>query len=611
MREDKDQRLVGEVALQWTDGYTENVLCFANNIHNIDGGVHLTGLRTALTRALKGYAKDRNLTKGNTELEGDDLREGLTAIISVKVPEPQFEAQTKVRLMNPEVGTFVETFVYDALKTWLEENPSDAKSIVLKAIQAAQAREAARRARELARKTVLDSGNLPGKLWDCSSRNAEETELYLVEGDSAGGSAKQARDNKTQAILPLRGKILNVEKARIDKMLGHEEIRTIITALGTGIAGEDFDIGKCRYGKIIIMTDANVDGSHIRTLLLTFFFRHMRPLIETGRIFVAQPPLYMLTKSRRSEYIRDESMLTGLLTTWGLDGTELEVRDGQAPRRIAAEPLKELIGLLDAIWAQFHLLLRRNINPQELILRHRDPETGLPRIRAVTSRPGLRQPITTFVYSEKEFAELVQSEEAAHGEVEQVESQLMVGGNGAQPEHRIERTDLYECAAMEGLLKQLAGLNVPLEDLFATRKRDLSGEPEAARYVLLHGEAATRNLENITQLPEAVRQIGIKGVQLKRLQRPGRDEPRGTLGDHHGPGPADPSARPHHRGRHRRRAVPDRRPRGRPHLLDPDGRERRGSPAVHRDQCAERQAAGCVAVECTSAGRADPAESAG
>ncbi len=524
MREDPEQRLVGEVAMQWTDGYTENVLCFANNIHNIDGGTHLTGFRTALTRALKGYAKDRSLTKGNTELEGDDLREGLTAILSVKVPEPQFEAQTKVRLMNPEVGTFVETFVYDCLKTWLEENPSDARSVVTKAIQAAQAREAARRARELARKTVLDSGNLPGKLWDCSSRNAEETELYLVEGDSAGGSAKQARDTRTQAILPLRGKILNVEKARIDKMLGHEEIRTIITALGTGIAGDDFDPGKCRYGKIVIMTDADVDGSHIRTLLLTFFFRHMRPLIEKGRIFVAQPPLYLLTKGKRSEYIRDESMLTARLTTWGLDRAELEIRDEAAPRKAAGQELRDLIGLIDDIWAQFHLLLRRGINPQELVLRHRDPEAGLPRTRAVTFRPGLRQPITTYLYTDKEFVELVASEEAAHGEVEQLESQMTVGGNGSLPEHRIERTDLYECATLDSRLRQLEHRKIPLEDLFTTRRRDLSGEPEPARYVLIH-DGTARDLENITQLPEAVRQFGIKGVQLKRFKGLGEMNP--------------------------------------------------------------------------------------
>ncbi len=530
VREDAEQRLVGEIALQWTDGYTENVLCFANNINNIDGGTHMTGLRTALTRALKQYARERNLTKGNTELEGDDLREGLVAIVSVKVPEPQFEAQTKVRLMNPEVGTFVESFIFDSLKTWLEENPTDAKSVILKAVQAAQAREAARRARELARKTVLDSGNLPGKLWDCSSRNADETELYLVEGDSAGGSAKQARDNKTQAILPLRGKILNVEKARIDKMLGHEEIRTIITALGTGIAGEDFNIGKCRYGKIIIMTDADVDGSHIRTLLLTFFFRHMRPLIETGRIFVAQPPLFMLTKGRRSEYIRDESMLAARLNAWGLDGTALEIRDealaDAPPRRVEGDPLKDLIGIIDAIWEQFHLLLRRSMNPEELVLRHRDPETGMPRIRAMTWRPGLRQPEVSFVYTEKEFAELVAKEEELHGEVEQLESQVMVGGNGSLSDHRIERTDLYECVTLEGLLRRLTEQHhIRLEDLFVVRKRDAAGEPERARYVLLREGAEDRDLENVTQLPEAVRQVGSKGVSLKRFKGLGEMNP--------------------------------------------------------------------------------------
>ncbi len=376
----------------------------------------------------------------------------------------------------------------------------------------------------MARKTVLDSGNLPGKLWDCSSRNADETELYLVEGDSAGGSAKQARDNKTQAILPLRGKILNVEKARIDKMLGHEEIRTIITALGTGIAGDDFDLSKCRYGKIVIMTDADVDGSHIRTLLLTFFFRHMRPVVEAGRVFVAQPPLYLLTKSRKSEYIRDESMLTGHLTTWGLDGTEIEVRGESEPRELAGEQLKELIDIVDGIWQQFHLLLRRSINPQELVLRHRDPENGLPKIRAITYRPDLRQPLTTFVYNEKEFAELAESEEAAYGEVEQVESQIMVSGNGQSAEHRIERTDLYECAPLEGLLRQLAEIGMPLEDLFAVRKRDLSGEPEPAKYVVLHGETA-QDLENITQLPDAVRQFGKKGVALKRFKGLGEMNP--------------------------------------------------------------------------------------
>ncbi|NLE30420.1 MAG: hypothetical protein GX629_12200, partial [Phycisphaerae bacterium] len=244
--EDPEHKLICEVAMQYNDGYTENTFAFANNIHNIDGGTHMSGFRSALTRTMNAYAKKQNFLKGNLVPTGDDLREGLTAIISVKVPEPQFEAQTKVRLMNPEVGTFVEQTVNEKLSQWLEEHPADAKRIVTKAAQAAQAREAARKARELSRKSVLESGNLPGKLWDCSSKDTETTELFLVEGDSAGGNAKQGRESKQQAILPLRGKILNVEKARIDKVLDHNEIRTMISAIGTGIGVEDFDMNKRR-----------------------------------------------------------------------------------------------------------------------------------------------------------------------------------------------------------------------------------------------------------------------------------------------------------------------------------------------------------------------------
>jgi len=523
--EDPDQKLIAEAAMLWTDGYTENVLCFANNIHNIDGGTHMSGFRSALTRALKQYARNNNLVKGNIELEGEDLREGLVAVISVKVPEPQFEAQTKVRLMNPEVGTFVETTVYEHLKNWLEENPSDARAVVTKAVQAAQAREAARKARELARKTVLDSGNLPGKLWDCSSRNADETELFLVEGDSAGGSAKQARDTRTQAVLPLRGKILNVEKARIDKMLSHEEIRTIITALGTGIAGEDFDLSKCRYGKLIIMTDADVDGSHIRTLLLTFFFRHMRPLIEAGKVYIAQAPLYLITKAKRSEYIHNEEGLAARLTAWGLDGTTLTVRDGDAPRHVAGGQLARLVRTIDAIRSQWDLLRRRGIDPAELLVRHRDPEAGLPLIRAVTYRPDLREPTVTYLYSEKEFAELLQLEEERFGEVEQVEAMVSVGRNGTLPEHRIERADLHECPVLDKHLTELEAFGVPIEDLFAQRQRSAGGEPTPAKYVLENGSAGPIELENIAELPEAVRQIGSRGVQIKRFKGLGEMNP--------------------------------------------------------------------------------------
>ncbi|MDX1683158.1 MAG: DNA gyrase subunit B, partial [Phycisphaeraceae bacterium] len=291
--DDPEQNLQCDVAMLYHDGYNESVLSFCNNINTIEGGTHLSGFKTALTRTVNSYAKSKNLIKGDTSPSGDDVREGLTAVLSVKVSDPQFEGQTKTKLGNGEVEGFVSSAVGQKLANWLEENPTDAKNICQKSIQAAQAREAARKARELTRrKGALDSGGLPGKLYDCTTKDVDSSEVFLVEGDSAGGSAKAGRDNRIQAILPLKGKILNVEKARLDKMLGNEEIKTIITALGTGVGAGIFDLQKLRYHKIIIMTDADVDGSHIRTLLLTFFFRQMPELIRQGRIYIAQPPLY-------------------------------------------------------------------------------------------------------------------------------------------------------------------------------------------------------------------------------------------------------------------------------------------------------------------------------
>ena len=294
-----------EIALQYTDGYIENIFTFVNDINTKEGGTHLSGFKSALTRVLNEYGR-KNIFKNDEALSGEDVREGLTAVISCKVPDPQFEGQTKTKLANSEVKGVVETVVYEKLFLYLEENPPVAKSILEKALQAAKAREAARKARELVRKkSYLESTSLPGKLADCTSNEPEKCELFIVEGDSAGGSAKQGRDRKYQAILPLKGKILNVEKASFDKILENEEIRAIISAIGTGI-GDEFDIRKANYNKIIIMTDADVDGAHIRTLLLTFFFRYMRPLIENGYIYIAQPPLYRIKKGNKVYYAYSE-----------------------------------------------------------------------------------------------------------------------------------------------------------------------------------------------------------------------------------------------------------------------------------------------------------------
>ena len=315
-----------EIAMQYTDGYSENVLTFANNIHTTEGGYHLTGFRNALTRALNDYGRKVNIIKEKEEnLSGDDAREGLTAIVSVKLKEPQFEGQTKSKLGNSEVQGIVNSVAYQELNDYFELHPQEGKKIIEKAISAQRAREAARKARDLSRgkRSVLDNTTLPGKLADCQSNDNTETEIFIVEGDSAGGSAKQGRDRKFQAILPLRGKILNVEKARLDKILAYEEIKAMITAFGTGIDTE-FNIEKLRYGKIIIMTDADVDGAHIRTLLLTFFFRHMRELVDEGHIYIAQPPLYMVSKNRKEYYVYDDDELEDLLKEIGRDNYTIQ-----------------------------------------------------------------------------------------------------------------------------------------------------------------------------------------------------------------------------------------------------------------------------------------------
>ena len=521
---DEEQRLQCDVALQYTDSYSENLLAYANNIHNTDGGVHLSAFKSALTRVMNQYAKRKNLLKGKVVPVGDDFREGLTAVISIKVPEPQFEGQTKVRLLNPEVGSFVEQTVNEQLGNFLEENPGDAKRIVEKCVQAAAAREAARKARDLTRKSALSGGGLPGKLWDCKSKNADATELYLVEGPSAGGIAKQGRDARTQAILPLKGKILNVEKARIDKVLSHEELKTIISAVGCGIGGEEFDIGKRRYGKLIIMTDADVDGSHIRTLLLTFLFRHMRPLVDGGFVYVAQPPLYQLKKGKRVQYVLNDRELDEQLARLGIEGTTLLIAGDNSPSRISDDALMDLMRTLDAIVSQARILLRRGIVLEDLVRQHRGP-SGLPTIMAHVYRPGAEGYEQRFCQDDNELREFSRSDATGAEPVEIFDAvQLRQArnsngnGNGKLPEHRIVRFELAECRKIEELFGCLESAGLKVEDYFAKREELVTGELTPAKFKLVRGEDAPVELDNLAAVTQGIREFGSSGIAVKRYK---------------------------------------------------------------------------------------------
>lgn len=514
-KDDPENGLGCEIAMQYNDGYSENVLAFANNIRNIDGGTHLSGFRTALTRTMNAYARNAKMIKAGVAPAGDDLREGLTAVISAKVADPHFEAQTKVRLSNPEAGSFVETMVNEKLGIYLEENPAYAKKIINKAVQAAAAREAARKARDLTRrKGALSGANLPGKLWDCSSKDKITTELFVVEGDSAGGSAKGGRDRTIQAILPLKGKILNVEKARLEKMLGHEEIRTMISALGTGIGTDEFDITKCRYGKIILMTDADIDGAHIRTLLLTFLFRQMPELFIKEMVYIAQPPLYeiKIKGRKKSEYVLNEAEMRKRMEVRGLEDTSFTIRCEEGENtKVDTDGLKELVKMLNDVERIVGVLERRGVVFRRFVENYyRD--SGLPIYLLRVEGEN------TFYYEKEEFEKKLSefTAEAAQADQEGEEAETSEEQEGAKVKFSSE--ELHEVVRINEInnrLKEEFGLD--LRDWLLKPQKAVSGEALATKFEIGRGEEV-QDVVSLGDLCGDIRQLGSKGVEVKRFK---------------------------------------------------------------------------------------------
>jgi DNA gyrase subunit B len=502
-KEDPETRLVVEVALQYNDGYNETIESFANNINTHEGGTHLSGFKTALTGTINRYAEAANLMK-DMRPTGDDVREGLIAVVSVKVPEPQFEGQTKTKLGNGEVEGFVSSAVNEKFGAYLEENPKEAKAIFEKGMLAAEAREAARKARELTRrKNSLEGNSLPGKLSDCRSKSNVDTEIFLVEGDSAGGSAKQGRDSNVQAILALRGKLLNVEKANLVKMLGHEEIRTIISALGCGIR-DDFNLEKRRYGRVVIMTDADVDGSHIRTLLLTFFFRHMQDLIKAGRVFVAQPPLYQIIRKKKSEYVLNERAMRKTLTELGLEGTQLIIRDDEAKekRRLGGEELRRVVDLLIRLEELVKVIQRRGIDFAEFLAK-RDSAGRLPLYQVVVEGE------ESFFYSSQDRdAFLREKNLGAETPDEETETHWQ----------RLQKNqELHEVKDMEKLFAQLDQYGLSIDNYFLTQEESISGEKLPTQYALLN-EDKFHDVAGVAQILPSILDLGKAGIEIKRFK---------------------------------------------------------------------------------------------
>lgn len=547
-KEIEEDSTICEIALQYHDGYNENLLTFANNINNADGGTHASGFKTSLTRTLNGYAKRLGyLKEKDPNPTGDDLREGLIAIISVKLPDPQFNNQPKEKLLNPEIEGFVSSALQEALNNWLEEHPTEAKKLCLKGIVAAQAREAARKARELTRrKTALDSGSMPHKLRDCKTKDLDRAEIFIVEGDSAGGSATQGRDVETQAILPLKGKILNVERARIDKVLGFEEIRTLIGALRCGI-GADFDITKLRYGKIIIMTDADVDGSHIRTLLLTFFFRHMNELLKRGHIYIAQPPLYQIIKGKKSQYVLNEGKLDSVLTDLGLDGSSLLVRDidnnrlGEEPatlREITGNDAARLVRALSRLSELAKIAERRGVKFIDLLESRRDGK--LPTHKVATRAMG------EYAWTESEALSIIEKNNWRHADDidDESDDQSQVQQDQSAEDYSPIATvrELHENRELAVIFDELATLGIDINDYGLVQEESVTGERMPARFAwvttktgkVVKPESISADddspvttdtssskvveAENIPAILSALHEIGRRGMEIKRFK---------------------------------------------------------------------------------------------
>src|ERR1017187_2014523 len=506
--DDKDIEVHVEVVMQYNDSYNDQVLCYTNTIHNPDGGTHLSGFRSAVTRAINQYAKSNELLKEkDPQITGDDVREGLTAVISVKHSDPKFESQTKVKLLSPEVERIVGSVSYEGLMSYFDANPPIAKRIIDKGLTAARAREAARKAREAVRKSALTGGGLPGKLADCSDRDPENTELYIVEGDSAGGSAKQGRDRKFQAILPIRGKLINVEKARLDKVLQNNEIRTTITAIGTGIGdgeGEGaFNLEKLRYHKVIIMTDADVDGSHIRTLLLTFFYRQMPELVRRGFIYIAQPPLYSITRKKKIDYIDDDVQLNRILLQNGTEEVKLKnLADG---RELAPKQLEEILTLLESL-DKYATFIRRQGGDFGDYVEKRTKKGTFP-VFIIKVREGNDETVHYF-----DDLDDVQKFKDKNSDLYDAEAKEKSDKPKNQTRRAVEADLHLESKVIADLLGKLSKKGLAV-DHYAAQDKPL--------YELIEGEGDKATVTPLFSIPEilnSVKAVGKKGIQMTRFK---------------------------------------------------------------------------------------------